>query len=53
MRGCDFFEGVVMNRVDSAYPVQLRSATEELRAAGGPHLSDMPAISPGKIVSKL
>ena len=27
--GCDFFEGVVMKRADSAYPVQLRSATEE------------------------
>ena len=26
---CDFFEGVVMKRADSAYPVQLRSATEE------------------------
>ena len=30
--GCDFFEGVVMKRADSAYPVQLRSATEECRA---------------------
>ncbi len=29
--GCDFFEGVVMKRADSAYPVQLRSATEECR----------------------
>ena len=29
--GCDFFEGVVMKRVDSPYPVQLRSATEEFR----------------------
>ena len=29
--GCDFFEGVVMKRADSAYPVQLRSATEEFR----------------------
>jgi ATP-dependent DNA ligase len=28
---CDFFEGVVMKRADSAYPVQLRSATEEFR----------------------
>ena len=27
--GCDFFEGVVMKRADSPYPVQLRSATEE------------------------
>ena len=27
--GCDFFEGVVMKRADSIYPVQLRSATEE------------------------
>ena len=26
---CDFFEGVVMKRADSIYPVQLRSATEE------------------------
>ena len=29
--GCDFFEGVVMKRADSAYPVQLGSATEEFR----------------------
>lgn len=29
--GCDFFEGVVMKRADSMYPVQLRSATEEFR----------------------
>ena len=29
--GCDFFEGVVMKRTDSIYPVQLRSATEEFR----------------------
>ena len=29
--GCDFFEGVVMKRADSAYPVQMRSATEEYR----------------------
>jgi hypothetical protein len=29
---CDFFEGVVMKRADSAYPMQLRSATEEFRA---------------------
>ena len=29
--GCDFYEGVVMKRVDSPYPVQLRSATEEFR----------------------
>ena len=28
---CDFFEGVVMKRADSIYPVQLRSATEESR----------------------
>ncbi len=28
---CDFFEGVVMKRADSNYPVQLRSATEEFR----------------------
>jgi len=27
--GCDFFEGVVMKRTDSVYPVQLRSSTEE------------------------
>ena len=27
--GCDFFEGVVMKRADSPYPVQLRSATDE------------------------
>ena len=27
--GCDFFEGVVMKRTESVYPVQLRSATEE------------------------
>ena len=30
--GCDFFEGVVMKRGDSIYPVQLRSASEECRA---------------------
>ncbi len=29
--GCDFFEGVVMKRADSPYPVQLRAATEEFR----------------------
>ena len=29
--GCDFFEGVVMKRADSPYPVQRRSATEEFR----------------------
>ena len=29
--GCDFFEGVVMKRADSPYPVQLRSTTEEFR----------------------
>lgn len=29
--GCDFFEGVVMKRAESVYPVQLRSATEECR----------------------
>ncbi len=29
--GCDFFEGVVMKRSESTYPVQLRSATEEFR----------------------
>ena len=29
---CDFFEGVVMKRAGSVYPVQLRSATEECRA---------------------
>ena len=28
---CDFFEGVVMKRVESIYPLQLRSATEEFR----------------------
>ena len=28
---CDFFEGVVMKRAESPYPVQLRSATEESR----------------------
>jgi hypothetical protein len=31
MLGCDFFEGVVMKRADSAYPVQLRGASEEFR----------------------
>jgi len=28
---CDFFEGVVMKRADSVYPVQMRSAKEECR----------------------
>ena len=28
---CDFFEGLVMKRPDSIYPVQLRSMTEEFR----------------------
>jgi len=28
---CDFFEGVVMKRADSTYPVQLRSAAKEFR----------------------
>jgi hypothetical protein len=31
MLGCDFFEGVVMKRADSAYPVQLRGASDEFR----------------------
>lgn len=30
--GADFFEGVVIKRGDSVYPVQLRSGTEECRA---------------------
>ena len=30
---CDFFEGVVMKRGNAPYPVQLRSDTEECRAA--------------------
>ena len=29
--GCDFFEGLVMKRADSIYPVQMRAATEEFR----------------------
>jgi ATP-dependent DNA ligase len=29
--GCDFFEGVVMKRADSLYPVQLRGTTEQCR----------------------
>ena len=29
--GCDFFEGVVMKRGGSAYPIQLRGSTEECR----------------------
>ena len=29
--GCDFFEGVVMKRADSEYPMHIRSATEEFR----------------------
>lgn len=29
--GCDFFEGLVMKRADSPYPVQLRSPAEEFR----------------------
>lgn len=29
--GCDFYEGVVMKRAESNYPVQLRSATQEFR----------------------
>ena len=29
--GCAFFEGVVMKRADSLYPVQVRSGTEEFR----------------------
>jgi hypothetical protein len=28
---CDFFDGVVMKRAESIYPVQRRSATEECR----------------------
>jgi len=28
---CEFFEGVVMKKADSAYPVQLRNSTEEYR----------------------
>ena len=28
---CDFFEGLVMKRADSIYPVQMRSTTEEFR----------------------
>ncbi len=30
--GCDFFEGVVMKRAGSSYPVQLRNTAEECRA---------------------
>jgi ATP-dependent DNA ligase len=30
--GCDFYEGVVMKKADSLYPIQLRSGTEECRA---------------------
>ena len=30
--GADFFEGVVMKRGGTAYPVQLRSNSEECRA---------------------
>lgn len=30
--GAEFFEGVVMKRADAAYPVQLRSPTEETRS---------------------
>ena len=29
---CDFFEGLVMKRADSSYPVQLRSATQAFRS---------------------
>jgi hypothetical protein len=29
--GCGFFEGVVMKRANSPYPVQTRTATEEFR----------------------
>ena len=29
--GCDFFEGVVMKRADSPYPVQTRSSSEKFR----------------------
>jgi ATP-dependent DNA ligase len=29
--GCEFFEGVVMKRAASVYPVQIRGATEEFR----------------------
>jgi hypothetical protein len=29
--GCEFFEGVVMKRADSPYPVQMCSATEKFR----------------------
>ena len=29
--GCDFFEGVVMKRAASVYPVQMRGPTEEFR----------------------
>ncbi|MDR3405820.1 MAG: hypothetical protein P4L99_25265 [Chthoniobacter sp.] len=28
---CDFFEGVVMKRADSIYPVQCRNAMQECR----------------------
>lgn len=28
---CDFFEGVVMKRAESSYPVQMRTSTEEFR----------------------
>jgi len=28
---CEFFEGVVMKRADSPYPVQLRNPSEEFR----------------------
>ena len=41
--GCDFFEGVVMKRAESNYPVQLRSATEECRGGQASVPRVMPA----------
>ena len=38
--GCDFFEGVVMKREDSIYPVQLWTAMEECR--GGSSTGSSP-----------
>jgi hypothetical protein len=42
---CDFFEGVVMKRAESIYPVQLRSATEEFR---GVVQASVPRVTRGQ-----
>ena len=42
--GRDFFEGVVMKRADSLYPVQIRSATGGMPLVGEASVCDLIAL---------